>query len=349
MKTAILGATGYTALVLARLLSEHPEVEEILCVSSSQPGTDIRSVDPGLSAAVTAKMASTGGRMISMEDALRRAASGGVDAVFSALPHVKSAELCSAFCGKSVVIDLSADFRFEDAALYESVYKTVHPRKDLLANAVYGFPEWYRDRIAKADLIAQPGCYPTCTLLPLLPLAVKGMLRGTVVANAISGISGAGKKEKAEYLYTERTENTGAYNPGTAHRHHPEIQKELHKADAGLSILFFPHLAPLKRGMCVTTVAELKKPASEDEIGGLLTASYGACRFVSLNGKRIPQTRDVWGSNRIDIGWKVEGDRVMLFSALDNLGKGASGNALQCMNIRFGFDEAAGLRTNGEF
>lgn len=349
MKTAILGATGYTALVLTRLLGEHPGVEDILCVSYSQPGTDIRSIDPGLSAEVTAKMASTGGKTAPMEEALRRAASGGLDAVFSALPHVKSAELCADFFGKCVVIDLSADFRFEDVSVYEKVYGTVHPRKDLLPKAVYGFPEWYRDRISRADLIAQPGCYPTCTLLPLLPLARKGLVRGTVVASAISGISGAGKKEKAEYLYSERTENAGAYNPGTAHRHQPEIMKELRLADAGLSLLFTPHLAPMKRGMCVTTVAELSRTASAEEIGNLLEAAYGSCRFVTLTGRRIPQTRDVWGSNRIDIGWKVEGAHVMLFSALDNLVKGASGNALQCMNIRFGFDEAAGLRTSGEF
>jgi N-acetyl-gamma-glutamyl-phosphate reductase len=176
-------------------------------------------------------------------------------------------------------------------------------------------------------------------------------LKGTVIANAISGISGAGKKERMDLLYCERTENAGAYNPGTSHRHAPEIWQELSSASPSLELLFTPHLAPLKRGMTVTTVAELTRDIPEsgkEGIEGVFAKYYGNEPFISLTGARIPQSRDVWGSNRCDIGWRREKGRIMLFSALDNLVKGASGNAVQCMNIRFGLDERAGLRSCGE-
>jgi N-acetyl-gamma-glutamyl-phosphate reductase len=351
MKTAVLGASGYTGLILLRLLAEHPDVEEIFAVSSSHAGQTARSLDAGLSPSIDAKMKSTGGRLLSVAQAQAAAEKPGIDVVFAALPHMKSAEICAPFLGKSVVIDLSADFRFKDRELFANTYGSPHPKPELLEKAVYGLSEWYREAITTADLIAQPGCYPTATLLPLLPLARKGMVKGTAIVNAISGISGAGKKERMDLLYCERTENAGAYNPGRTHRHAPEIEKELKAESPSMSLIFTPHLSPVKRGMCVTTVVLLAKEAPENGPGSVeaaLTEAYKACPFISLTGSRIPQTRDVWGSNRCDIGWKREGDHVMLFSAIDNLVKGASGNAVQCMNIRFGLKETAGLRTWGE-
>ena len=351
MKAAVLGATGYTGLVLLRLLGQHPDVSAILAVSSSQPGEPVRTVDPGLSPAVEQKMAGSGGKLLPIADAVKAAEARDLDVVFSALPHLKSAEVCSPFYGRSVVIDLSADFRFRDAEAFRKAYGSLPPRPDLLSRAVFGLAEWYGDAIRTADIIANPGCYPTCTLLPLLPLAREGLLTGTIIVNAISGISGAGKKERTDLLYCERTENACAYNPGTAHRHAPEIEKELVAAGGALSLLFAPHLAPLKRGMCATTVAELARTPDEagpGSIRGIYEKYYGGRPFIGLAGSRIPQTREVWGSNRCDIGWRLEGGRVMLFSTIDNLVKGASGQAVQNMNIRFGLEEAAGLSAGGE-
>jgi N-acetyl-gamma-glutamyl-phosphate reductase len=351
MKTAVLGATGYTGLLLLRLLGDHPDVTEIAAVSSSHAGQDVLGADPGLPRSLEARLSRSSGKFLSIDEAVSLSAAGGIDVVIAGLPHVKSAEICSRFMGSSVLIDLSADFRFRDAALFAKVYGAAHPAPELLPKAVYGLAEWRREEIKKTDLIAQPGCYPTATLLPLLPLAREGILKGMVIANAISGISGAGRKERLDLLYCERTENTGAYNPGTSHRHAPEIRQELVSASPALDLLFTPHLAPLKRGMTVTTVAELSKDVPETgerSIEGIFRKYYGTEPFITLTGGRIPQSRDVWGSNRCDIGWRREGGRIMLFSALDNLVKGAAGNAVQCMNIRFGLDERAGLRSTGE-
>lgn len=349
MKAAVLGATGYAGMILLRLLADHPEVTEILPVSSSQAGSPVRSVDPGLAPSIEAKV--PGGLLADMDAAARASGSHLLDVVFSALPHLASAKACAPFFGASVVIDLSADFRLRDPAVFQAAYGVDPARADLLPRSVYGLTEWYRAKIRTSDIIANPGCYPTATLLPLLPFARAGFLKGTVIVNAISGISGAGRKEKAEYLFVERSENANAYNPGTSHRHAPEIAQELAVADKALSLLFTPHMAPLRRGMAVTTVVELsREPAASgpQSVEGILRAAYGSCPFVSLAAGRIPQTRDVWGSNRCDIGWRVEGRHLMLFSAIDNLVKGASGQAVQNMNVRFGLPETAGLRTGGE-
>ena len=347
MKAAVLGATGYTGMVLLRLLGEHPEVKEIIAVSSSQAGRQARDVDPGLSPAAAGKI-STGGKLVSVEEAVKAAGAAGLDVIFSALPHLKSAEICAPFVGKAVVIDLSADFRLRDPAVFARAYGTAMPRPDLMGKSVYGLAEWHTDGIRGADIIAVPGCYPTCTLLPLLPLAKAGLIRGTVIANAISGISGAGRKEKTDLLFVERSENANAYNPGTSHRHAPEISQELTAADGSLSLLFTPHMAPLRRGMVTTTVAEMTRPATAEDIAAEYRASYGGRPFITLAGSRVPQTRDVRGSNRCDIGWRIEGRHLMLFSAIDNLVKGASGQAVQDMNIRFGIDECAGLPAGAE-
>jgi N-acetyl-gamma-glutamyl-phosphate reductase len=349
MKAAVLGATGYTGMVLLRILAEHPEVTEVMAVSSSQAGTPVRAVDPGLPVDIDRKV--KGGLLCSVEDAVGAAARGGLDVVFSGLPHLTSAKVCAPLFGRTVVIDLSADFRLRDPAVFQSAYGSPMPRQDLMPGSVYGLAEWYTDAIRKADIIANPGCYPTCTLLPLLPLVRAGLVKGTAVVNAISGISGAGKKEKIELLFCERAENVSAYNPGTSHRHAPEIAQELTAAGTGVSLLFTPHYGAIRRGMAVTTVVELAREPAESgdgSVGSVLAEAYAGRPFVSLTAGRIPQTRDVWGSNRCDIAWKREGKHLMLFSVIDNLVKGASGQAVQNMNIRFGMPETAGLRTAAE-
>lgn len=349
MKAAVLGTSGYTGLLLVRLLADHPEVREILPVSSSRAGEPMQEVDPGLGDVIQEKLSVSEGRLLTLAEAGRRKP----DVVFAALPHLESARLCAPFFESAVVIDLSADFRLRDGGVFKKAYGEPPPREDLLPRAVYGLSEWNREKIKRADLIANPGCYPTASLLPLLPLLKEGLISDGVVINAVSGISGAGRKTTVANLFCERSENISAYSPGKSHRHAWEIEAELKAVSADSSIIFNPHLAPLKRGIAVTTVAGLSSPSGSGGIGVKDIAAvyrdyYGQCPFIVLRENAIPQTRDVRGTNRCDLGWQVEGDKILLFSVIDNLVKGASGQAVQNMNLRFGFEETLGLRVHGE-
>lgn len=349
MKVVIVGSTGYTGMMLMRILASHPEVESIVPVSRSSAGTSVRTVDPGLGSAALARLERTDGRFVALDDAKPDEA----DVVFSALPHGAAAGLVGPLVGTVPVIDLSADFRITSADRYESIYGTTHPYPELIGHAVYGLTEWRRTEIERAALIACPGCYPTATLLPLLPFA--DIVRSPAIVNAISGISGAGRKEKTDLLYNERSENVNAYSPGRVHRHVPEIEQELARAARARAaegeprILFTPHLAPLKQGMFATIVAELTAPLSQREAEERLDTAYADAAFVGRSPRGIPQTRDVRNTNRCDLGVVVHDGRVQLFSAIDNLYKGASGQGVQNMNVRFGLDESSGLRSNGEF
>ncbi|MFP4067628.1 MAG: N-acetyl-gamma-glutamyl-phosphate reductase [Spirochaetaceae bacterium] len=389
MKAAVLGATGYGGLGVLALLAEHPDVDQVLPVSSSQPGTALGSVYPGLSPTLLEKTREA--RLLDMEEARRRKP----DVVFSALPHLKSAEVCAPFFESTVVIDLSADFRIPDPALFERAYGVEPPREDLLERSTYGLTEWFRARLRNTDLIANPGCYPTATLLPLLPLLHDGLVSGPITVNAMSGISGAGRKAAVNLLFTERSENVNAYAPGTSHRHWAEIYHYAVEAAAAgrekrarsrpsptndrpsstkestmpaggghqeagpetgpepaskdLEVLFTPHLVPIKRGIAVTSTCRLTAEADADTVARSLRQAYDAEPFVGLSRRPIPETRDVRASNRCDIGYHVEGAMLLLFSVIDNLEKGAAGQAVQNMNVRFGFQETAGLPLRGEY
>jgi N-acetyl-gamma-glutamyl-phosphate reductase len=342
VKAAVLGATGYTGLLLCRLLQRHPEVDALLPVSSSRAGELLRDVDPGI--APEAPKLFGGGRLLTLEEAQAQKP----EVVFSALPHLESARHCAPFFGTSVVVDLSADFRLRSADAFQAAYGAPPPEPGLLGSAVYGLSEWHRERIRTADLIANPGCYPTATLLPLLPLAAAGLIEGSVHVNAISGISGAGRKVRPEYLFCERAENAGAYAPGRTHRHVAEMEEQLRAAGGAGTILFIPHLAPLRKGMSVTTIVELRAGVGDSRVESAFGEAYGGAAFVGLRGASIPQTSDVRGTNRCDIAWRREGGSLMLFSALDNLMKGASGQAVQNMNLRLGLVETAGLPVDSE-
>lgn len=344
MKAVILGTTGYTGMILLRLLADHPDVEEIIPVSSSRMGQPAASVDPGIGKAIEKKLNLCNGNLVTLEDA----AAMNPDVVFAGLPHLESANICKPFFGKSVVIDLSADFRIKNHELFARAYGQEPPRPDLLPDSVYGLCEVYADDIKKADIIANPGCYPTCTLLPIIPLAKAGLLKGKIVANALSGISGSGRKAKVQSLFCERTENCCAYLPGQTHRHFTEILSQIDNFDSSLDLFFTPHLVPLKRGMEVTTVIELKKKVTEAEVAQIYADFYGSRPFVNLVPGTLPESKNVWGSNRCDISYQIQGNTIMLFSVIDNLVKGASGQAVQNMNIRFGFKETAGLSLYGE-
>ena len=332
-------------MVLLRLLDRHPDVSEIIAVSHSQAGRPAHEVDPGLHPLGVGRMRGTQGRLVTAEQAL----DCRPDVVFSALPHLESSRACAPFAPSSVIIDLSADLRFSDRGAFSRVYGTEVPEPGLAEKAVYGLVEWRRKDIVGARVIANPGCYPTVCLLPLLPLAARGLIEGTIVINAASGVSGAGRKLAANYLFAERSESYGAYSPGTSHRHLPEIREKLTEASGGTEqdVLFTPHLVPMRRGIAVTIVTGLRAGLSAASVTGALGEAYGDCTFVCLRGESIPQTGDVWGSNRCDIGWRLEGRHLMLFSVIDNLVKGASGQAVQNMNVCLGLPEAAGLEANG--
>lgn len=336
MKAAVLGATGYTGMLLLRLLSSHSGIDEIAAVSTSAVGKKIEEGDPGLYGNLT-------GEYISIEDL----DSFKPQVIFSALPHLASLPFYKDFIGKAVIIDLSADLRYEKQSDFEKAYGTSHSAPQFIGKSVFGLSEWYRDSIRNADLIANPGCYPTCTLLPLLPLLKEGVIEGDISVSALSGISGAGKKATINNLFVERSENCHAYNPGKKHRHQTEIQKELDYTGRKSDVLFTPHLVPLRRGMFVTTTAKFHGK-SNDDVSRIYNRYYGKDPFIKIAQQLIPETSHLWGSNRCDISWEICGDRILLFSAIDNLLKGASGQAVQNMNIRFGFDETAGLRTWGD-
>ena len=279
------------------------------------------------------------GRLVGADEAAQQP----TDVVFSALPPFASAAGAAPYFASAVVIDLAADFRIQDSDLFATAYGSAPPRPDLLPQAVYGLCEWHGAAIRSAPIIANPGCYPTAVLLPLLPLAAAGLLCGTVIAHAMSGITGAGRKVSADYLFTELSENVTAYAPGRSHRHYAEMIAQLGAVAPNLGLLFTPHLVPMRRGLAATVVATLRAPHLAGRVTDVLERCYAATPFVRLTGERIPATADVWGANRCDIGWRVAGDQLLLFSVIDNLVKGAAGQAVQNMNLRFGLAEAAGL------
>lgn len=343
MKAAVLGTTGYTGGVLLRILNNHPEIDAVIPCTSSKMGQPLVEFDSGLGS-IYKKADITDGKMISTQQALKLKP----DVVFAALPHLKSAEIAAPFLPDSVIIDLSADFRIKDHSLFEKAYGQLPPRPDLLKQAVYGMADLYKEEIKTANLIANPGCYPTCTLLPLMPIVKKLTPVGSIITNAQSGVSGAGRKASENLIFCERSENMSAYLPGKSHRHVTEMEKELHKNNSDCDLIFTPHLVPLRRGMIATTILTVKESVKIDEIVKLLTDSYKNSPFVNIIGEKIPQSKDVWGTNRIDIGCQlINNHQIMLFSSIDNLYKGASGQAVHNMNIRFGFDEQAGLNGFG--
>lgn len=342
MRVLVLGSTGYTGMMLLRILMSHPTVTSVIAASRSAAGEPIAEMDPALDTRASEVFDETDGRYVSPD----KAGSARADVVFSALPHKTAAEILAPLVGTVPVIDLSADFRFRSADAYERWY-TKHPRPDLLARSVYGLSEWHRGELKTADLVACPGCYPTCILLPLLPFT--GCLDGPVLATALTGLSGAGRKEKQNLLFNEVSENMAAYSPGRQHRHVPEIEQELGAHGIKGEVLFTPHLVPVKQGMFATITVELKESLAQSEAEARIAEAYEESPFVRLSSREVPQTRDVRNTNRCDIAVRVEGKRLMLFSVIDNLYKGASGQAVQNLNIRFGLPESAGLSVQGEF
>jgi len=339
MKAAVLGATGYTGQLLLALLNKHPEIQKILPVTTSQVGLSIGQILPKAGNSFDLK---TGGVFVSREEALKEKP----DVVFAALPHLKSASFSEPFLEKSVLIDLSADYRIPEGDIFLKAYGERPYREDILNQAAYGLTEWNRPSIKGSDIIAVPGCYPTATLIPLLPLAKGGLIKGQVIVNALSGVSGAGKKLMENLLYVERDENAGPYLPGKKHRHSHEIAFYIGENGSSQDVFFTPHLVPMKKGMTVTTTFSAEGVTPE-KISQLWKDQYAGAPFVSIR-EDIPQSGDVAGSNRCDMAFHIEDNQVFLFSAIDNLMKGASGAAIQNMNVRFGLEETTGLPLTAE-
>ncbi len=342
IKTAVVGASGYTGMELLRLLLMHPNAE-LTCVTSRQyAGQPLRSIFPRYTAI-------QGGELTFTEPCAQTIKDSGADIAFLALPHGVAAEYATALLELGVrIVDLSADFRLNDTAVYEEFYGAEHPAQDLLKEAVYGMPELAgrSQEIAHARLVASPGCYPTSIILPLVPLLEKGLIDPqSIVTCSMSGVSGAGKRSDVLFSFCEANESVRAYSV-PQHRHLSEIEQELSiAAGEQVTMSFTPHLVPTHNGICTTTSAKLKSSAAE--ITTALTEAYEEEKFIRLLGEgAAADTKNVTRTNFIDIGWAVDErtGRVLLFSTEDNLGKGAAGQAVQSFNLMSGLSSTAGLQ-----
>jgi N-acetyl-gamma-glutamyl-phosphate reductase len=340
LSVGILGATGLTGLELMRLLPRHPQVEIAWLSSESQPGTPYDKVYP----AFAGRLPEGVRNLISVAEAHKTSP----DAVFSCLPHAASAEAIEPFLanGKTKVIDLSADYRLADLAAYEATYAHRHPHPKRQADAVYGLTEVSREKIAKARLVANPGCYPTSILLPLIPLLREKIVSPAgIIADSKSGVSGAGKKATEGTHFYFVNENFSAYKVAGEHRHLPEIAEQLSIAQGDkVAPVFTPHLVPMERGILSSIYLDLAPGKTEADALKAWEKAYAGSPFVKPLAA-LPQTADVARTNECRFAARrIAGtDKLLVISVLDNMVKGASGQALQNFNVMFGLDEALGL------
>lgn len=343
IKTGIVGATGYTGLELVKLLHHHPAADIIWLTSERSAGQrlgDVFPLTPALGALPLIPSA--------------EADLAGVDLVFCCLPHAASQnKVAAARAAGAKVIDLSADFRLHDPEIYEAWYGVPHTQRTLLAEAVYGLPELHRAAVSAANLVANPGCYPTSVILGLAPLARAGWLAGTVIADSKSGVSGAGRKLSLKTHFVEAHENLSPYSIGRAHRHLVEMEQELNGIGKSKNrqigkwqLIFAPHLVPVNRGMLSTIYVTLPGDATEARVREAYIQMYAGEPFVHL----LPPGQVATFAHTVDtnycaIGLTFVPDALMLIvtASIDNLVKGASGQAVQNMNVMFGLDERTGL------
>ncbi|MGD0086368.1 MAG: N-acetyl-gamma-glutamyl-phosphate reductase [Verrucomicrobiota bacterium] len=340
-KVAVIGASGYSGEELVRLLLNHPQVELVAVTSRQNAGQTLAHVFPKFASHPKSKT-------LRFSEPKADLLAKQADVVFLALPHGVAAEyavpLLDAGCE---AIDLSADFRLNSAEIYQDFYAHDHPAPDLLKKAVYGLPEIYREQIKKASLVASPGCYPTSILLPLIPLLRAGLVKPTgIIADSLSGVSGAGRKAEVDYLFCECNESVRPYGV-PKHRHLSEIEEQLSlAAGSNVVIQFTPHLIPVNRGILTTLYLEPAGKLTDERISACYAKAYGQEPFVRLlAGNALPDTKNVVGTNVIEIAWRLDPrtGRLIVMSAEDNLIKGASGQAVQSLNILCGFPETAGL------
>jgi N-acetyl-gamma-glutamyl-phosphate reductase len=348
-QVAIVGASGYSGETLVELLLRHPGVELTAVTSRQYAGQTLAQVFPRFSlhaASRTLRFTEPNTELLARQAEL----------VFLALPHGVAAEFAVPLLAEGCqVIDLSADFRLKSPETYKEFYGHDHPAPELLGKAVYGLPELHRDAIRQAQLIAAPGCYPTSILVPLIPLLRDGLVQPEeIIADSLSGVSGAGRKAELDYLFCECNESMRAYGI-PKHRHLSEIEEQLGQA-AGrpLTMQFTPHLIPVNRGILTTLYLRPVRLLDENHGAAELQGAVGNCYqkayanepFVRLlEGRALPDTKHVTGTNMIELAWRVDPrtGRLLVISAEDNVMKGASGQAVQCMNLLFGLPETTGL------
>lgn len=338
MKVGIIGATGYAGGELVRLLMGHPQAEIVWYGSRSYIDKKYYEVFQNMFQIVDSKC---------LDDNMEELAAQA-DVIFTATPQGFCASIINEeILSKVKVVDLSADFRIKDVKVYEEWYKITHKSPQFIDEAVYGLCEINREDVKKARLVANPGCYPTCSTLSIYPMVKEGLIHpNTIIIDAKSGTSGAGRGAKVDNLYCEVNENMKAYGVST-HRHTPEIEEQLGYAAGEKVVLnFTPHLAPMNRGILVTAYASLKKEVTYDEVKAVYDKYYGTEKFVRVLDKDVcPQTKWVEGSNYVDVNFKLDfrTNRIIMMGAMDNLVKGAAGQAVQNMNLMFGCEEAEGL------
>lgn len=344
-RVAIAGASGYAGAELVRLAAAHPFYEITAVTSEKSAGQLVSAVFPSLTGVVEHRF-----EALAPEALAERA-----DAVFLALPHTKSQDPV-ALCMKAgkLVVDLSADYRLKDVAAYEQWYQTPHAHPHLLEEAVYGLPELHREAIAKARLVASPGCYPTAAILQLAPLIAKNLVRpDLIVIDAKSGISGAGRSPALPYHFPEAHESLEPYKIGK-HRHIPEIEQELSGMlgkTGSVTVTFTPHLVPMNRGILSTAYCKLVRDMPLADLRSLYREFYKGERFVRLYEDIVPNPRYIRGSNFCDVGVYTDprAGWVVTVAAVDNLVKGAAGQAIQAMNLMMGLPEESGLTLPGSY
>lgn len=339
IKVGIIGSTGYAGQEIVRILLQHPEAEIVWYGSRSY---------------IDEKYSSVFGNMVDLVDEKclgedMDALAAQVDVIFTATPQGLCSKLVSEkILSQTKIIDLSADFRIKDVAKYEQWYGITHPSPQFIDEAVYGLCEVNREQIRGARLLANPGCFPTCSTLSIYPLAKEGLIdMKTVIVDAKSGVSGAGRGAKVQNLYCEVNESIKAYGIAS-HRHTPEIEDQLSYASGEtVTINFTPHLVPMNRGILTTSYATLKQSVSSEEVRKIYQKYYGQEYFVRvLDPDVYPETRWVEGSNFVDVNFKIDErtGRIIMLGAIDNVVKGAAGQAVQNMNLMFGLEENTGLR-----
>lgn len=337
IRAAVIGATGYTGAELVRILGDHPRMELTVLTSRQYAGKPFSAIYPAMRGNADTVLVEYDAKMIQEQ----------ADIAFTALPHKLPMRIVPELVEAGVkVVDLSADFRFSNISAYEKAYQ-VHTAKELSQKAVYGLSELYAEKIQQADLVGNPGCYPTCTLLPLLPVLKKGLIDpDTIVVDAKSGVSGAGRGISTTVHFCEVTESFRAYKVGS-HRHIPEMEEVISAECAKeVSITFIPHLLPMSRGMLSVIYADLTEKTDYQNVLAVYEDSYGNKPFIRVLGENtFPDTRNVRGTNFCEIGFHVDtrNRRIILMGAIDNLVKGASGQAVQNANIMMGVEENLGL------
>ena len=338
INAAVIGATGYTGYELVKILAHHPNVDIKYLSSRSNVGVKYTDIYPQLKHVLS--------DITCIEDDIDKITSEA-DVIFLALPHgVSSSKINKDILNKTKIIDLSADFRLHNLATYEQWY-CKHNAPDLLQSAVYGLAEIYRNDIKNANLVANPGCYTTCSILTLYPLVKCGLIdTNTIIIDAKSGVSGAGRSVSFNSMFCEANESVKSYKIGS-HRHTPEIEQELSAAgQIDIKVQFTPHLVPMNKGILATCYARLNENITKEDVKNAYQEQYAGEFFVRLLGEGFfPETKYVRDTNFIDMNFKIDErtGNIICVGAIDNLIKGASGQAVQNMNIMFGFDEKNGL------